>query len=223
MIDNDLTNAEHYYRTAADGFAASHRPVMLSMTLGILADFDERAGRYADAVKELERAVDLAHEVGMRGFVGSLYSRLAWSLLQDGDVARAEDMNRHALEAGRRLRSPHILYAALAGSALVHRRHGRDRDAAIAATEALRILETEGTSRVRNRIDPDFEIQSVAAACYSVLGVVAIDEGDSATGAEMLEKADRLRTSVGAPVPAFQADDLARARLALAAPSRAPE
>jgi predicted ATPase len=217
MIDNDRTNAEHYYRTAADGFAASHRPVMLSMTLGILADFDERAGRYADAVKELERAVDLAHEVGMRGFVGSLYSRLAWSLLQDGDVARAEAMNHHALEAGRRLRSPHILYAALTGSALVHRHHGRDREAAAAATEALQILETEGASRFRNRIDPDFEIQSVAAAGYSVLGVVAISEGDCATGAEMLEKADQLRASVGAPVPAFQADDVARARLALAA------
>jgi hypothetical protein len=153
----------------------------------------------------------------MRGFVGSLYSRLAWSLLQAGDVARAEDMNQHALEAGRRLRSPHILYAALTGSALLHRRHGRDREAAAAAREALQILETEGASRFRNRIDPDFEIQSVAAACYSVLGVVAIGEGDCATGAELLETADRLRASVGAPVPAFQADDLERARLTLAA------
>jgi tetratricopeptide (TPR) repeat protein len=190
---------------------------MLAITLGVLADFDERAGRYADAVKALERAIELAHEVGMRGFVGSLYSRLAWSLLQQGDVERAQTMNHHALEAGRRLRSPHILYAALTGSALLHRRHGRDREAANAATEALQILEAAGASRFRNRIDPDFEIQSVAAACYSVLGVVAIDEGDSVNGAELLERADHLRQSVGAPVPAFQADDLERARLALAA------
>jgi predicted ATPase len=216
MIDNDLITAEHYYREAAEGFALSDRPVMLSITLGFLADFDERAGRYPDAVSALERSVELAQEFGMRGFVGSLYSRLAWSLLQAGEVERAEDMNEHALEAGRRLRSPHILYAALTGSALVHRRHGRDREAATAAREALQIRETEGASRFRNRIDPDFEIQSVAAACYSVLGVVAVGEGDCATGAELLETADRLREAVGAPVPAFQADDLERARLALA-------
>ena len=217
MIDNDLVTAERHYRESAEGFAASDRPVMLAITLGVLADFDERAGRYPDAVKALERAVALAHEVGMRGFVGSLYSRLAWSLLQEGDVERAATMNLHALEAGRRLRSPHILYAALTGSALLHRRHGRNREAAVAAIEALQILDADGASRFRNRIDPDFEIQSVAAACYAVLGVVAIDEGDCATGAELLEKADRLRQSVGAPVPVFQADDLERARVALAA------
>ena len=89
MIDGDLTEAERHYRVAADGFRRTDRPVMLAITLGVLADLDERHGHHGEAVEELEEAVDLAEDVGMRGFVGSLYSRLAWSLLEQGDVSRA--------------------------------------------------------------------------------------------------------------------------------------
>jgi tetratricopeptide (TPR) repeat protein len=216
MLDGNLEAAERHYRAAAERFAVSDRPVMCAMALGILADFDERAGRYAAAIEELDAAVALAEELGMRGFVGSLYSRLAWSLLQAGDADRAEIMNRHALEAGRRLRSPHILFLAFAGSALLHRRNGRNQEAVAAASEALRIHDAEGPSRLRNRIDPDFEIASVIAACCTVLGVVAVEEGDGAIGAEMLDRADCVRKEVGAPVPSFQRDDLDRAQLALA-------
>jgi predicted ATPase len=212
MLDEDHVAAERHYRSAADGFRLSDRPVMLAMTLGILADFDERHGRYEVAVGELEEAIQLAEEVGMRGFVGSLYSRLAWSLLEEGDVARAEVMIQHALDAGRRLRSPHILFLANAGWALLHRVQGRNRDAAIAARDALLIHETEGVSRMRNRIDPDFEIASVLAVCHTVLAVVAIEEGDPERGAERLAEADRLRSSVGAQVPKFQVSDIERAR-----------
>ena len=81
MLDGDLIDAERHYRRAADGFRRQPTdPCMLAITLGFLADFDERNGRYQDAVEELEEAVELAEDVGMRGFVGSLYSRLAWSL-----------------------------------------------------------------------------------------------------------------------------------------------
>jgi tetratricopeptide (TPR) repeat protein len=216
MLDEDLVGAEHHYRRAAEGFRASDRPVMLAMTLGVLADFDERHGKYQAAVDELREAVDLAEGVGMRGFVGSLYSRLAWSLLEQGEITDAETMVGLALDAGQRLRSPHILFLAHAGSALLHRMQGRNRSAATAASEALRIHDAEGPDRFRNRIDPDFEIASVLAVCHTVLGVVAVEDGDGARGAELLGEADRLRSGVGAPVPSFQLEDLEGARAALA-------
>ena len=212
MLDNDLAIAERHYRRAADGFGASDRPVMHSMTLGVLADFDERHGNYRAAVDELEEAVALAEQVGMRGFVGSLYSRLAWSLLEEGDVARAQSMIDRALDAGRRLRNAHILFLAHAGAALLHRVQGRNGDAATDADEALSIHRTEGPSRFRNRIDPDFEIAAVLAVCHTVLAVIAVEDGDLARGAEYVAEADRLRAEVGAPVPKFQVEDLARAR-----------
>ncbi len=216
MLDDDVATAENHYRRAADGFRTSDRPVMLAMTLGVLADFDERHGHYRAAVDELAEAIELAEQVGMRGFAGSLYSRLAWSLLEDGDVARAECMIDRSLDAGRRLRSPHILFLAHAGSALLHRVRGANAEAAIAANDALAIHETEGPDRFRNRIDPDFEIAAVLAVCHTVLGVIAIEDGDATRGAEHVAEADRLRSHAGAPVPKFQVDDVERARDALA-------
>jgi tetratricopeptide (TPR) repeat protein len=216
MLDMDRAAAEHHYRRAAEGFRASDRPVMLSITLGVLADFDERAGEYQAAVDELDEAVDLAEQVGMRGFVGSLYSRLAWSVLEQGDIARAELLTNQALDVGRRLRSPHILFLAHAGSALLHRLRGENREATAAAEAALLIDKTEGPEkaarRFRNRIDPDFEIAAVLAVCQTVLGVIAVEHGDTSSGAALLAEADRLRAEVGAPVPKFQVTDLERAR-----------
>jgi ATP/maltotriose-dependent transcriptional regulator MalT len=216
MVDGDLVTAEHHYRTATEGFGASDRPMMRALTLGILADFDERHGRYHAAVAELEEAVELAETVGMRGFVGSLYTRLAWSLLQEGNVGRAEVMIANAFDAGRRLRSAHILFLAHAGAAVLHRLHGRNDAAAAAATEALHIHEVEGPSRFRNRIDPDFEIASVLAVCCTVLGVIALESGETAEAAARLDAADRLRAEVGAPEPKFQVHDVETARAALA-------
>ncbi|HEX4818878.1 MAG TPA: BTAD domain-containing putative transcriptional regulator [Acidimicrobiales bacterium] len=212
MIDGDLASAESHYRVAADGFRAADRPVMLSMTLGVLSDFDERHGKYRDAVEELEEAVELAETVGMRGFVGSLYARLAWSLLEDGDIARAELMIEKSFDAGRRLRSAHILFLAHAAAATLHRLHGRNEAAAIDAAEALHIHEVEGPSRFRNRIDPDFEIAAVLAVCCTLLGVIAAESGDLDRSLSLLEQADRLRAGVGAAVPKFQVSDLERTR-----------
>jgi tetratricopeptide (TPR) repeat protein len=216
LLDDDLVEAERQYRRAAEGFRLTDRPVMLAMTLGVLADFDERHFHYREAVEELEEAVELAEQVGMRGFVGSLYSRLAWSLLQEGDVAGADDLVQQALDSGRRLRSPHILFLAHAAAAVLHRVQARNRDAAVDANEALLIHRTEGPSRFRNRIDPDFEIASVLAVCHTVLGVIEVENGDPRRGAELLVEADRLRAEVGAPVPKFQVADIERARSILA-------
>jgi predicted ATPase/tetratricopeptide (TPR) repeat protein len=216
LLDGDLIGAERAFRRAADGFRRADRPFMLSITLGFLADIDERNGHYQVAVDELEEAVALAEELDMRAYVGSLYSRLAWSLAEAGDVTRAALMTNLALDAGRRLRSPHILFLAHAGSALLHRVQGDNATAEQAANEALGIHAGEPPSRFRNRIDPDFEIAAVLAACHTVLGVIAVENGEAERGAEHVGEADRLRAEVGAPVPSFQVSDLERARGALA-------
>ena len=46
MLDGDLVEAEHHYRAATDGFGRLDRPVMSSICLGMVADFDERAGDF---------------------------------------------------------------------------------------------------------------------------------------------------------------------------------
>ncbi len=177
VLDGDLVAAERHYREAASGFADGDRPVMRAICLGMLADFDERAGRYDAAIEELDEAVELSDALGLRSFVGSLQSRLAWVLLQTGEVARAEIMNRRALDAGRRLRSAPVLFLALTGSALLHRQAGRDDDAAAAATEALDLYRLGWPRRFGNRIDPRLERESTAAACCEVLGIEAVEFG----------------------------------------------
>jgi tetratricopeptide (TPR) repeat protein len=214
MIDGDLTEAERHYRVAADGFRRTDRPVMLAITLGVLADLDERHGHHGEAVEELEEAVDLAEDVGMRGFVGSLYSRLAWSLLEQGDVSRAASTVDQALDAGRRLRSPHILFLAHAvsappTSARPQRGRGdsRERSALDPRDERREPLSESDRCRLRDRVGP--------CRVPHGAGRDRCRTGRSG-GRQRLAEADRLRSEVGAPVPRFQLDDVERAgRLAL--------
>ena len=89
-LDGDLERSERHYREAADGFAQIDRPMMRSMCLGMVADFDERRGDYRAAINNLDEAVATNDALGLRGFNGSLLARLGWALLHDGDTARAE-------------------------------------------------------------------------------------------------------------------------------------
>ena len=151
----------------------------------------------------------------MRGFVGSLYSRLAWSLLEAGRrVARAASTIEPAPSTpGDVCAARTSCSSPTPGRRSSIERKAATRTAATAANEALHIHETNGASRFRNRIDPDFEIASVLAVCHTVLAVIAVEQGDPD---------DRRRrgwprpigsaSEVGAPVPRFQVDDLERAR-----------
>jgi predicted ATPase/DNA-binding SARP family transcriptional activator len=212
ILDGDLASAEGHYRAAADGFSQVDRPVMSSICLGVVAEFDERAGDYAAAVRRLDDAVATNDELGLKGFTGSLLARLGWALLQDGDPARAETVYERALETARRVRNGPVEALSLTGLAVLHRLHGRDGDAAAAATEAIERYLAVGARRFANRIDPQGELLAGAAACCAVLGVLAADGGDAERAARLLGQADRLGRAAGAPVPAFQRHDVDRAR-----------
>ncbi len=208
MLDGDLIQAEHHYRVAAEGFSRLDRPVMLSMSLGMVADFDERSGDYAAATRTLEEAIATNDAIGLRGFTGSLVVRLGWVLLHDGDIGRAEAMYARALEGSRRLRNAPVMFLALTGTAILDRLHGRNGAAAVAATEALELYLAGGPRRFRNRIDPQSDMLVGAAACCSVLSVLAAEAGDGERAARLLGYAEHLRNEAGAPVPPFQHDDV---------------
>ena len=212
VLDGDLDAAEVHFRTAGDGFARIDRPVMLSMTLDVVAEFDERAGNYAAAVRALDTAIETNDSCGLRGFTGSLYARLGWVLLYEGDLVRAETNYRRALEGARRLRNEPVLLLALAGMAVLHRLHGQDDAASAVATEALELYRAGHSRRFRNRVDAKRDLPVAAAACAVVLAAIAAERDDPERAAALLEQAEQLRAGSGTGVPAFLLADEAHAR-----------
>jgi tetratricopeptide (TPR) repeat protein len=169
LMDDDLAEAEVHYRAAAEGFAQMDRPVMLSMTLDVVADFDQRAGDHTAAVRALDEAIATNDACGLRGFTGSLLVRLGWELLHVGDVARAESTYRRALDDARRLRNGPVMFLALTGMAVLHQHRGDVTAAEAAATEALELYRAGDPRRFKNRIDTESELRVAAATCQRVL------------------------------------------------------
>ena len=211
ILDGDLDAAERHYRAATEGFGRLDRPVMNSMCLGMVADFDERAGDYAAAIKTLEAAIE-TNESLLGGFTGSLHARLGWVLLHDGQWARAEAVYLRALDSARRVRHTMVIFQAQAGLAALHRLHRRDAAAVEASTEALALYQADGFRRFRNRIDPKSDLQAAAAVGCEVLAAIAAERDEPVRAATLLGHADRLRHESGVEVPAFQRDDVAGAR-----------
>ena len=209
-LDGDLAKAERHYRAATEGFGRLDRPVMSSICLGMVADFDERAGDFPAAIKALEHAIE-TNATLLGGYTGSLHARLGWVLLQDGQLALAETVYERALASARRVRYTVVLFQALAGLAALHRIHGRSDEAVAAGTEALEHYRTGGFARFRNRIDPVSDLQVAAAVCCTVLAAIAVEGDDPERAASLLGQADRLRSDAGADVPAFQHADAKRA------------
>ena len=211
ILDGDLDAAERHYRAATAGFAALDRPVMTSMCLGIVADFDERAGDYRAAVATLEAAIE-TNAALIGGFTGSLHARLGWVLLLDGQMERSEVVYGRALESARRVLHTMVLFQALAGLAALHRLHGRNDDAATAAIEALEHYRVGDFRRFRNRIDPTWDLLTAAAVARTVLAAVAAERGEPAEAAAHLAEAEQLRAAAGVEVPWFQQADVEMVR-----------
>lgn len=212
QLDGDLDVAERCYREAAEELTVIDRPVVRAMCLGMVAEFDELAERYDDAVAELEEAVVISESLGLRGFLASLQARLGWVLLLRGDVARAEAVYRRAVEVARPFGNTLVLSVAMAGLAGIERLQGRDEQAATCASEALRLHSSIGPRRMANRTSGHAEQAVGAAVSCTVLAAVAADAGDERAAAEHLRRADELRRAAVAPVPAFQREDVERVR-----------
>lgn len=211
VLDGDLVAAEVHYRAAGEGFARIDRPVMLSLTLDVVAEFDERAGDYAAAGRALDTAIATNDECGLRGVMGSLFARRGWVYLHEGELVRAEVMYQRALEGARRLGNAPVLVLALAGMGVLHRLHGRDREATAAATEALQLFRAGHSRRFRNRVDSTHDLPVAAAACDVVLAAIAAEGNEPERAAGLLGLAERLRAAAGAGVPSFLHDDEHRA------------
>jgi len=216
LLDGDLAMAERCYRAAAEGFGRIDRPVMRSICVGMVADFEERSGNAHAAIEALEEAIATNDALGLRGFMGALLTRLGWALLHEGNTARAEVVYRRALELARRLSNAPVVFLALTGLAVVHRLNRRDADARAAAVEALELYLVGGPRRLANRVDPAADVLAGAAACCTVLGCVAADAADGVRAAQLLGRADQYRRAAGAPVPTFLRADVERARDAAA-------
>jgi predicted ATPase/DNA-binding SARP family transcriptional activator len=212
VLDGDLADAERHYRAAADGFAQMDRPVMLSITLDVVAEFDERAGDYGAAVRALDTAIATNDACGLRGYTGTLFARLGWALLHVGEIGRAELNFERAVESARRARSEPVLLLALTGMAVVHRAHGRNDAAVDAATEALDLYRLGHSRRFRSRVDPKRDLPVAAAACHVVLAAIAAERDDPEQTATRLGRAARLRAHAGAGLPGFQKDEEQQAR-----------
>ncbi len=213
IIDRDLVEAERHYRAATEGFGQLDRPVMNSMCLGMVADFDERAGDFPAAITTLEAAI-ATNEALLGGFTGALLARLGWALLQDGQLERAEAAYEEALESARRVQHTIVIFGALTGLAALHRIHERNQAAAAAAEEAMDIYRAGGPRRFRNRVDYVADGHTAAAVCCVVLAATAAESDEPERAATLLGEADRLRTDAGVELPVFHHDDAERASAA---------
>jgi len=206
-LDGDLARAEQCYRVAAEGIGRIDRPVMRSMCIGVVADFEERTGDFRAAIAALEEAVETNDALGLHGFMGALLARLGWALLQVGEVERAEVMYQRAHDLARRLSNTPVIFLALTGLAALHRAQGRPEASAAAAIEALDLYLEGAPRRLANRVDPEKDSLAAAAVCCAVLGSLAGDAGDAERSALLLGHADGLRRRAGAPVPSFRRSD----------------
>jgi len=212
VLDGDIAAAEAHYRAAAAGFAQMDRPVMRSMTLDVVAEFDERAGDYAAAVRALETAIATNEACGLRGYTGSLFARLGWALLHQDEVERAAVNFERAADEARRVRNEPVLILGLTGMAVVHRSHHRNDAAIDAASEALDLYRAGHSRRFRNRVDAKRDLPIAAAACSVVLAAIAAERDEPDHVPELLARAERLRADAAAEVPSFLEADEHQAR-----------
>jgi predicted ATPase/DNA-binding SARP family transcriptional activator len=212
VLDGDLAAAERCYRAAADGFVQLDRPMMAAMCLGMVADFDERAGNHRDAIAALEQTAAINDALGLRGFNAAVLARLAWVLLGIGEDERAGAAYRQALELARPLGNRPVVFMALAGLAVLHRLDRRDTDAHAAAVEALELHRAGTPPRLANRVDTRADVLAAAAACCDVLGCLAAEAGHAGAAGQLLGHAEQLLSAAAMDHSALLRGDVDRAR-----------
>jgi predicted ATPase len=215
LLEGDLDAGERHYREATAHFSTIDRPMMLSMCEAIVADFDEHAADFPAAARNLEAAIATNATLGLRGFNSSLLARLGWVRLQLEEHAAARRRYDEALHDARWLGHRPVVMVALAGAAVLHRREGRDSEAAAAALEALEMHLAGIPVRFENRIEPSAHHHPAIVSCCAVLAGLAADAGDPAGAAWLLGHASRHRTRNASTLPPAvrQLLDVAEARV----------
>ena len=140
----------------------------------------------------------------------------AWSLLEAGDVTRAELMTISPSTRAGGCAARTSCSSRRPGSALLHRLHGRrrtptgrQRRAAISRAGEPQPVPESHRPRLRDRA-------SVLAVCCTVLGVIAVERRRGGTGrASYLGEATGAAPRSARRSPKFQVSDLERARGAL--------
>jgi hypothetical protein len=158
----------------------------------------------------LETAIE-TNETLLGGFTGSLHARLGWVLLLDGQLGRAEEAYRRALDSARRVRHPTVSPLALAGMGAVHLLRGRFDDAHAAATEGRDLYRGGIPRRFRNRIDLDDDLRIAAAVCCEVLAAISAQRDDPDAAEAFLAEADDLLAGSGAGLPELLQEHVAHA------------
>ena len=197
LLDGDLVAGRVRYREALENFSRLDRPMMLSMCLGMVADFDERPGDYAAAIEELDAAIATNDAVGFRGFTGSLLARLGWALLHDGNAARAE-VATTAPSRARRLSNTPVMFLALTGLAVLHRLHGATTRPRLPRPKRSSSTSPAVLAGSANRVDPAADVLTGAAVCCAVLAALAAEAGDGrARGADCSGRRSASRQDAG--------------------------
>ncbi len=207
ILDGDLDGSRAHYRAATEGFARIDRPVMNSMCLGMVADFDERAGDYAAADHDAGGGDRDQRRRLLGGFTGSLLARLGWVLLHDGRAgsgrdglpARARRGPPRAQHAGDVPR-PRPGWPSCTGSTVATTPRSR------LATEAARALPGRRAPPVPEPHRPPARPAGAGAAvCCAVLGVLAAEagrrgaSGDACSGTPSDSAARPARRRAGVP------------------------
>ena len=180
--------------------------------LGMVADFDERAGDYPAAITRARGRHRDQRRRCSAASPGRCWPASAGCCSTRARSARAEAAYQRALDVG----SPGAPHDR---SSSCPRRHGRRCTGSTAATTTRsrrppRRWSSTGPAdlrRFRNRVDPKTDLQAAAAVCCVVLAAIAAERDDPERAATLLGQAERLRADAGVEVPAFQHDDVDQA------------
>ena len=195
------------------GLRPVDRPVMLSMSLGMIADFDERAGDFRPR-SALGRSDRDERRVRLRGFTGSLHARLGWALLEKATSrapsrpTSARSMPRRGCALRRSCSSLSPDWPCCTGSTARPRRGRRGRRG-VGDLPGRRSSPVPEPRRPRRRLQSRPPPAASSSLCLAA-------EGDAERAAALLGQAERLRAEAGAEIP-FQLDDVERARRAASA------
>lgn len=138
----DYARAIHYIKENLAHATNLGHPESRAWILSDLAGAEEYAGLYTESLAHSQEALTLAHEIGSADLIGVLKMNLSFTLLQHGELEKAQATAVESVEILRALGHPRIEGQGrnCAGHALLAL--GRWRDAYAAYGEALKIWQT---------------------------------------------------------------------------------